>query len=315
MLPGLSGRKPLREVFDDDARDLVLQNLWFRAEHGPELASLPGHELLMIYANWKVRLIDPRPRRVHRSSALLANARLGEPPFTAAADQIARMLELGLDVTPHLSRRIREGYEPQAPSRPKRLTARADLDMLLNDWGLHHLHLSLEREADGFTKRTRPVLIAAVKRDDVYLVDIIEHGEWTNDRLVRVMAHEWPDAGLVREVKGVLADSQVPTPAQRKKLRDSGMTSYVTIADATYIAGIISSAGYSAYSSIEVDTVRRNLDWFCRQMDEDPRYAVRTMASMGVLPKSDLDLHFEVFADGGYGIVERKTGFRFRLAN
>ncbi|NOS82263.1 MAG: hypothetical protein HOP32_11855 [Nitrospira sp.] len=45
-----------------------------------------------------------------------------------------------------------------------------------------------------------------------------------------------------------------------------------------------------------------------------PDYIATTLKENGVAPPPNPDLHFEFFPTGGYGIVEKQTGFRFLLA-
>jgi hypothetical protein len=81
--------------------------------------------------------------------------------------------------------------------RDKRLQHRSDLDLLISDWGLHHLHLTSEMEADGFVKRTGDLLFAAFTDDDAYLIGIYPHGSWALHELVEILVREWPGNSAV----------------------------------------------------------------------------------------------------------------------
>jgi len=314
VLPGLPVRKTLQEIFDDDLREFVLQNLSYKPEFRSELSKKGGSELLVIFMNWQSRLVARQPRRVHKSANFLSSRYLSDADYATASDHICRLLEGGQDVTPHLSTRIVEGYQSVRPGKRKKLTARPDLDMLLGDWGLHHMHLSVRRGSRGFVERTGPVLIAAIQSDDAYLVDIIAHGAWTSDHLVHILVHEWPNAGLVHRIQGVLVEPKPISSADRKTLRDAGMNAHVNIDGVAYRSGLgYASAGNSTRATMDAHRVTRALRWFCNEMDADPHYATKLMVANGAVPMTGLDLHFEFFLGGGYGIVDRSTGFRFSL--
>lgn len=70
-------------------------------------------------------------------------------------------------------------------------------DLLLNDWGIYHLHLGDTYESDGFCTRTGPVLFCYFDQKSVYFLDILEHGRghgdvWVNERLLEIMNQNWP---------------------------------------------------------------------------------------------------------------------------
>ncbi len=158
------------------------------------LATRDVHGLLTLYFNWHARFIPARPRTVHKAAALSANPLASDPAYKPALDQIISSVEVGGDLTRYLSRGIKHIYQ---------MPGQRYLDLLLNDWGIHHLHLSTTVEPDGFVRRTKPLLVA-VFRQDAYLIDILPHGAWTKESMIRTIVQEWPDAGLVTRLQGVI---------------------------------------------------------------------------------------------------------------
>ena len=146
----------------------------------------------------------------------------------------------GEDITPHLSKRIRTGY--QSSSAPT-LQRREDLDLMLSDWGIHHLHLSTEMDTDGFfVKRDGPLLFAAFRPADAYLIDIADHKSWTRADILRIIVEGWPDAGIVHKIEGLTSPSV--SESERQRLRNAGIGAMIEINDATYSpAALMSSAG------------------------------------------------------------------------
>jgi hypothetical protein len=153
--------------------------------------------------------------------------------------RIFHKLSLGIDIRPHLSRNIRFGYERKSP----RKKGGRDIDGLLNEWGVHHLHLSHTVEDNGFVERGKEVLAIIFRPSDAFVLDIISHGEWAEQRLVEAALHNWPREELFPELKGI-APGQPYSNEERVRLRAAGINTWVEIDGRCYIAatGGISTA-------------------------------------------------------------------------
>jgi hypothetical protein len=299
--------------FEEDIRQHVIANLPHEPAAEQELAARDAWVLLAIFRNWLSRFVWPQPRRVHRSRALISNPIAEDSRYRPALEQIINNLEGGVEVTPHLSRDLKHGYQRSQGPKPMPLSRRHDLDLLLNDWNVHHLHLSTRIEADGFVKRTRPLLFAVFRPNDAYLIDVMHHGDWTRSHVLEVIIGEWPEAGLVRELKGVLRLETTVSEDDRAKLRNSGISTMFEFNGKVYApAGGITGAGTSVHTTVIVNEVFRNIDWFRRELERDQEFVSKALAEKGVSTSAP-DLHFAFFENGGYGIVERQTGFRFRF--
>lgn len=167
---------------------------WLRAElerYGYKAPADPW-DVGVAYFNLLKRLIPVRPRRVHESPTLTC-----PDGVRAGYEEVVRKVRAGEDLRPHLSRNLEK---------------RDFNDLLLNDWGIHHLHLGTEIEEDGFVKRTKHILFARFERDDAYLIDIKEHGPgadpWTDRQLLQTIADTWPTVLAPYECPGVEADDE-----------------------------------------------------------------------------------------------------------
>ncbi|MER2058058.1 MAG: hypothetical protein ABTA16_04495 [Niallia sp.] len=67
-------------------------------------------------------------------------------------------------------------------------------DDLLNDWGIHHLHLGTTLESNGFVNRTGPVLFARFDEQNTYLINVWSHGNWTNQDMICIIHNNWPES-------------------------------------------------------------------------------------------------------------------------
>ncbi|PPQ49485.1 hypothetical protein C5G87_06675 [Paenibacillus peoriae] len=141
---------------------------------------IPEKKLAYYYFNWLNRAIRPKPRKVHISKELNCPASL-----RGGMDLIIGKIEKGEELIPHLSRKIKDiNYS----------------DQLLNDWGVHHLHIGTLIEKDGFVQRNPRVsqlynflLYARFDEENAYLIDVMDHKSFSNQKLVQIMHYNWPE--------------------------------------------------------------------------------------------------------------------------
>jgi hypothetical protein len=126
-------------------------------------------------------------------------------------------------------------------------------DMLLNDWGLHHLHLGTTLESDGFMTRTGPVLFVRFTDTIAYLVAILPHGAWTRQELVLILHRNWPEAISRFHLKGLAGVEPQVSDDEVRQLRKAGVLVFLEIEPGVVYAPI--GGGYSTLrTSINVVT-------------------------------------------------------------
>jgi len=268
-------------------------------------AKSPG-ELLIWYLNWRGRFVPAIHWRVHISQALASKRPLSDPDQESALDAIVATLRSGGDVTPHLSRSVTQGFT----SRRRR---RNHLDLMLNDWGVHHLHLSTVPEADGFVVRTGPILFAAFVGGDAWLIDVIPHGKghpnaWTTQSVLQTIATEWPDSGLLLALPGIEPSRDPATDDERRNLRANGYAAVFEHGDTVYMPralGISSGGTSTRTSGLAMNILAR-----MRHVEKELRARVgpvwSAFASQPDFPASP-DFTF-VIGDDGIAVVEGSTG-------
>ena len=177
------------------------------------------------YYNLFHRLVEPVPRAVHVAPSLVC-----PPEHETGFDEVKRKIADGVDLRPHLSSRL------------------ADLDYndaMLNDWGIHHLHLGTVLMDNGFVERTGPLLYARFVRDAAYLLAIVGHGAWTNTDFIECLHTHWPSVIAPWKAHGL---SPVHLKAEhRKNIRRKNGNVTVTTQDGTAYfppgGGLTSSGG------------------------------------------------------------------------
>jgi hypothetical protein len=203
------------------------------ADPSGELDAMSLADLLASYGTWRSRLIPTQPRRCHVSNELQSSPKAVQ--HRPGLDAVVAKIEAGDDLTRHLSRAVAVAHQGGAATT--KLTRRKDRDLLVADWGLHHLHLSTTIEADGFVERGDDLLFGAFTPGDAYLIGILPHGSWALKELLAVIVHNWPDAGLMLKLDFVLALEREWTDEERVVLRGAGVaTPMVTIDGKVYSA-------------------------------------------------------------------------------
>jgi hypothetical protein len=225
-------------------------------------------------------------------------------------------MELGKNISSQLTKDIREGYVVSDPQAPKNLNKRKDLDLLLNDWGIHHLHLSNKIDVDGFAKRQRTkeeeqLLFVVFTRDHAFLLDLASHGSWTDTRLVEIAVRNWPQMRLFHSLDVLPGPTQF-SGDQIKEIRGAGLSTHIVVDGSVYISSTlgISSAGTSSIVALEANRLIKNIALHEKMIHENPDYLHPSLEKMGAVWPDKPEIHL-VFVDDvssfAFALREEKT--------
>jgi hypothetical protein len=270
------------------------------------LNEMNAHGLLVIYHNWISRLVQPIPRRVEKSVKFAES--LHRVTFADALAAIEQDVRAGKDLTKYLSTSVKVAFT--LPTRHRR--GPHHLDMLLNDWGVHHLHLSTEMRSDGFVKRTGPLLFARFVRDTAYFLDIADHGEWTKESVANTLVIQFPDAGGVNVVNGVIGVSLEIDDDEHRRLRAANINTIRMCGNKAIIGGGFNTNGLTIMAVRAADNLLEKIEQFEASWRQDePAARADWEARCGPLPEKPL---FEfTFSERGPAIVEARTDTRLLL--
>jgi hypothetical protein len=230
-----------------------------------DLAAMPLGELISVFFNWRARHIPARPRTHHVSTEMQASAKFIEHRDDVAA--LIAEIEAGSDLTPHLSRGVATAYEPDGDR--KKVWRRSDRDLLIAEWGVHHLHLSSTVESHGFVERADDLLFAMFTPTDAYLIGIYPHGSWGLTEMLEIVVRNWPDDGLMLSSNFVIGLAQKWTDEERLQLRKAGISSAMIELDGKVWAPTALGQMADGKSSA---AARRSMDfmWRLGQWEDDP---------------------------------------------
>jgi hypothetical protein len=238
----------------DDLEELLRQHVLIRfGDPSGELSAMRLDEILIVYGTWRTRQLFPMPRSTHISRELSASTELGA--HQTAFDAIAADIAAGNDLGRYLSRASETAYEP-VTSRAVRLPRRQDRDLLLADWGIHHLHLSTTLDPDGFVSRTEDLLFAVFVRKGAYLIGIYPHGSWGLTELLEIFVRNWGEGGLLLRSRTAIGLTQHYTDEERLRLRNAGVMSLIEIDGAVYMPPGQTAAGTPSSVTHQVNQSR-----------------------------------------------------------
>jgi hypothetical protein len=262
------------------------------------LNGLDAQRLLIVFFNWRSRLIKAQPRQVRKSKAFERNPNVTRRK--ADLNQIIDDIEKGRDLQRYLSRSTMRDVAG-VPSKRRR----PDLDLMLNDWSVHHLHISTKLDPDGFVKRGAELLFAVFQPNVAYIVDLMEHGDWTRDHVLEVLASEWPNEGVIFEAKGIGATSI--TEAQRANLRANHYNvQFQFDGRALMPAGFMMAAGNTFGVTRYAHSLLVKIADFEQSFASDPTRLSADFEKHGLALPDPPEFEFAIIADEA-GILETKS--------
>jgi hypothetical protein len=293
--------------FDDDLRREITKYLPHDEREGAALSTARTSELLITFLNWLGRYVHPHPRKVLRSRELSITPLLTQN--RADLEAIACKLSVGVNIAPHLSKGILKGYTPTS-ELPKNLHKKKDLDLLLNEWGIHHLHVSNVVQANGFVKRGSVLLFVIFSQANAYLLDLSPHGVWTEQRLVEIAVRNWPGDGLFVELKGIVPEVDISSK-DRENFRRVGIATTVNIDGNAYTSrtGGLTLGGTSGRVTMEAARLHKRIkevEAECRDsLNSVKRYFQKASGPWPAKPEFHLEL---ISTQTGFQLAVREQG-------
>jgi hypothetical protein len=291
----------------DSVRQWVLASLPYDRGDAKVVAYLNGldaHAALVVYYKSAGRLVPPQPRTVHKSRAFEQN-----PLTSQRASDLALIIadiEQGRNLKKYLSRDI-DRAAVKVPGDKRR-----DLDMLLNDWGIRHLHISSVVEANGFVKRDDHLLLVSFKPDAAYLIDVMSHRDmtyhkWVRHHLLEALASEWPHEGVIYEMKTPTAPNQL-TETQRANFRGNHYNAAFSFGGRTFVPrGLTMAIGTTMEARLYARHLLDRVREVEKALTENPCGCAAVFERYNSTLPNEPEFVFGIGNDGP-AILEKKTG-------
>lgn len=224
---------------------------------GYDTTQMQTHEAVAhTFLNLTKRLVRPIPRSVLRAQNFSC-----PPDLVVGLTEVERKISAGEDLSPHLSKLLRN------PTFN---------DPLLNDWGIHHVHLGTTLDSDDFVNRTGPVLFARFDGTNAYLIDVLPHGSWSLQRLVKELHDNWPASINRYRLNGVIGLATTVSDKDVAVLRKGNVNAMVDLGGGIVYAPI--GGGYST-SGISTDVVIQS-DWCAMRISQMQQAIVQNIGAI-----------------------------------
>lgn len=185
--------------FEKDLRKQIIQLLKEDKIKFNEQDSTCG--LIISYLNVLNRRIPIKKRKVFISDNIerIINGNKLDKEYIDALLKFKYNFENGIDMNGHLSANIY--YSDFSIKDKNELTYNQSRDYILDDWGIHHLHLrdkdaknekEMRRKING--NRSKYLLFIKVTDNTVYFIDILNHNEenvFAKQELVETLDRNW----------------------------------------------------------------------------------------------------------------------------
>lgn len=167
-------------------------------------AALGVRDQVCCFMNWQSRLVHPHPRQVNKADGFddLEAVQANRPSVEALLTGLGQ----GDDLNAHLSRDVAQGYCLPRDGRK----GGPHFDLLLNEWGIHHLHLFQSSGRATFRGFGGQLLYVILGRGVAFVLNVAPHDVWTSKRLIETTIQSWPYQGLFVPLKGVLPGRNLP---------------------------------------------------------------------------------------------------------
>ena len=263
--------------------------------------------LLCAYYKAQRRIVSTIPRVIHKASTFSVPTE-----HAAALNTIEQRIRNGESIVPYLHRTIKcLDYD----------------DLLLNDWGIHHLHLGTKTCSDGFVDRTGPLLYvcfgdtidvySSTENTKSYFIGILDHQSFIAQILIEIIYDNWPDILRPFQLNGVGVDGRL-SDADIKKLRNGGVNYFLETKDGNLLSP--PGGGITTARTGNIDTMRaiRSLKW----ADNQQKHAIEAMSDIIERSKDNptrhrfgriIDLRLESRGENTFVLRDTNSGYTLRL--
>lgn len=197
------------------------------------------------YYNLRKRIIARKPRKVIFSKEFICPVE-----YQVALEEFEAKAARGENLMPFQSEKINNvNYN----------------DMLLNDWGIQHFHLTRRFRPDGFAQRSQFQIFAYITDTAIYMIQIYPHSAedlYSKRELVRIIRDNWPYLIERFRLNGIVGISEKLDDHKYGEMRNAHICTLLELAESEVycmIGGGYASNGFSVEALRTGDFVMNKL--------------------------------------------------------
>lgn len=257
-----------------------------------------ARDIVIQFVNLQRRRIEPRPRTVHVAAELVVPTSVH-----AGFELVKKTAETGGDLNLHLSKTVKTDADYDDP--------------MLNDWGIHHLHLGASvmtaGKSRGLIQRTKELLFAIVRDDSICFVAVGDHDDWARERLLEIAYANWPHlfGGKMIHTR---PSRQTLTDEDRLLLREHGIVAPTEIGGIVMFSpgGGYTTTGRSARVLVTVSRIMLDARNYEMRFQAMASQLIAKAEELGV-KEDELEFHYIGAHDGAVLVKDERTKIIARL--
>ncbi len=258
------------------------------------------HRCVIDFLNLELKLIKPVPRKIFISDTLKTR-KIPTENFQGLLE-IDSKIQVGKDITFHQSR---EAFNPSYN------------DPLLNDWLIHHLHLSdWKKSGDKFYARTKLVLFVAFTPTQAFFIDVRPHGKngepyvFAKKELLEIIDNNWTELLKDYTTEDTMMMIHNVTDEEREKARKSGLMLGMTEVNGKIIVnpgiGVVTS-GHNIVLVKKANAIMRFVQESLMEIDKNKEEMRAVLSDKSGFEIKELDVCLHRFEDWPYFRVYEKN--------
>lgn len=224
-----------------------LKDLFYRILTARGFSDVTKDTSLYQFFNMEKRIITMRPRFVKKAKEFVC-----PKGYELALNEFEKKIMNGDNLAPFMSEKIKKS---------------AYNDLLLNDWGIQHFHLSRRYRDDGFVQRNEYQIFAYVTETTVYLIQVYPHADsdlYSKKDMLVILQKNWPELLEQFRVPGFVQLNENLTDHEYGEIRKAKAISFVELGE-KQVYGMI--GGGCASSGLSLDAIR-NADFWSDRITE-----------------------------------------------
>jgi hypothetical protein len=200
---------------------------------GYKTSDLDSDSLVHAFLNLNKRMVNPSPRAVIKAKNFSCPDEHAE-----GLKEVERKIGCGENLFTHLSRKI------------EKLKFN---DGMLNDWGIHHLHLGKQKKSSRFSDRGKYTLFVKFDQENAYLLGVYDHDSWSKQELIRIIHDNWPETIKKYRLNNVVRLERPIDDSEIAECRNFGISTMVDLGGGVVYAML--GGGYTT-SGLSLEVLR-----------------------------------------------------------
>jgi len=183
----------------------------------------------------------------------------------------------------------------------------ANLDGLLNEWGVHHFHLGTRphHRSPYHVERSPRVLFALVRDDDFYAVNVYRHdGDWEQSSIIDSVHRNWPHVISRYEVHGIQGEPL--THVQRRRIRKSNFQTTTAASDGKVyisIGGGVSGSGNAIEAIVRAAKLLDGVERLQAAVQEQIQKFIPHLRTRGYTVEPEIRAKLDTITELGYVVL------------